>query len=77
MNILTADECLLGDKEQDDTMLFGIILKIVHKNKSAHANYNFYSKSFDRTNNKVRTKTPSFERIIYVADLSNHGMDSS
>jgi hypothetical protein len=75
MNILlTADECLLGDKEEVDTMLFGIILKIVHKNKSADANYNFFSKSFGKTNNKVRTKTPSFERMIYVADLSNPGM---
>jgi hypothetical protein len=55
MNILTADECLLGNKEQDDTILFDIIFKIVHKNKSAKVSYNFYSKSFDKSNNKVRT----------------------
>jgi hypothetical protein len=74
MDILTADECLLGNKEQDDTILFGIIFKIVHKNKSAEVSYNFYSKSFEKSNNKVRTKTPSFERMIYVADLDNPGM---
>jgi hypothetical protein len=74
MDILTADECLLGNKEQDDTILFGIIFKIVHKNKSAEVSYDFYSKSFDKSNNKVRTKTPSFEQMIYVADLNNPGM---
>jgi hypothetical protein len=48
MNVLTADECLLGNKKQDDTILFGIIFKIVHKNKSAEVSYNFYSKFFTR-----------------------------
>jgi hypothetical protein len=74
MDILTADECLSGNKEQDDTILFGIIFKIVHKNKSAKVSYNFYSKSFDKSNNKVRTKTPSSKRMIYVADLNNPEM---
>jgi hypothetical protein len=60
MDELTADECLLGNKEQDVTILFGIIFKIVHKNKFAEVSYNFFSKSFDKSNNKVRTITPSF-----------------
>ena len=72
VELTTAEECLSSERKIEGSIIFGIIFKLVHANKSGETTspYNFSSQGYGNTRMKAK---PTFDRMIYVADLNNQG----